>query len=128
MYKDIIKPSRKGFVVHDETYPTIVYPTAEKAQDAVDRFRGSRPKPTEPALIKEVRKPYSRVAKAQVQVNQSNKDAILDLMKDGWYSRSDIVSKLRMDTTAWIKTIKELLDSGLVIKEGEKKGTKYRKA
>ncbi len=44
----------------------------------------------------------------------------------GWHGRDEILAGARVDPVDWPPAIKELLEGGVVAKQGERRGTKYR--
>lgn len=43
----------------------------------------------------------------------------------GWHGKDDILAGARVDPDSWPSAIKELVESGAVAKQGERRGTKY---
>ncbi|PYE52973.1 type IIL restriction-modification enzyme MmeI [Deinococcus yavapaiensis] len=46
--------------------------------------------------------------------------------RGGWHGKDAIVTNLKLPDSAWSTAIAQLLDAGLVEREGEKRGAKYR--
>ena len=46
----------------------------------------------------------------------------------GWHTKSDVLAATGISTSEWNRTIKELLSEGVVIKEGDRRGARYRLA
>ena len=44
----------------------------------------------------------------------------------GWLSKSDIIKSSGIEPARWNAVIKELLAQGVVIRQGERRGAKYR--
>jgi hypothetical protein len=65
-----------------------------------------------------------------VQQSASGPSSIVDYLRTniGWHSKDEILSATGFPESRWNATIRELLDSGQVIRHGEKRGAKYRVA
>lgn len=46
----------------------------------------------------------------------------------GWHAKSDVLAATGISTSEWNRAIKELLSEGVVIKEGDRRGARYRLA
>lgn len=44
----------------------------------------------------------------------------------GWHAREEILTGARVDPDKWSSAINELVESGAVTKQGERRGTKYK--
>lgn len=58
--------------------------------------------------------------------NRTNAIAAFLRERGGWHGKDAIVTSLKLPDSAWSAAIAQLLDAGLVEREGEKRGAKYR--
>jgi len=45
---------------------------------------------------------------------------------DGWYSKNEVLQRTSISANDWQSTIAQLLADGLVERQGERRGAKYR--
>ncbi len=68
---------------------------------------------------------------ADFSLRSDENDHASDVLKvleesEGWCSKADIVATLGIDDHTWNTAISDLLDRGLVERQGERRGTRYR--
>jgi len=58
------------------------------------------------------------------------KEAIVAYLREnpGWHAKSDVLAATGISTSEWNRAIKELLSEGAVIREGDRRGARYRLA